>query len=193
MPIYIFSKNYQTKWFITCDLSKRHYEILTSTLAFWTAHFCVHTCPQATLVLWEKKTRNGIYMCGQKDKICVGLVNLCEYLFHKWPRICRNHNPFLHSWFCRVCNKSTTMGVTSGTGTAYPKEAHEFTSGFCEIHVAQSSFLCSVLWIIICPLAFGHYMVCFSTNGLWVVLRYLKLFLLSSYCIYVCIGCYFTL
>jgi hypothetical protein len=23
---------------------------LTSTLAFWTAHFCVHTCPQATLV-----------------------------------------------------------------------------------------------------------------------------------------------
>jgi hypothetical protein len=31
------------------------------------------------------------------------------------------------------------MGATSGAGTAYPKEAHEFTPGFCEIHVAQSS------------------------------------------------------
>jgi hypothetical protein len=29
--------------------------------------------------------------------------------------------------FQRVCNKSTTMGVTSGAGTAYPKEVHEFT------------------------------------------------------------------
>jgi hypothetical protein len=37
------------------------------------------------------------------------------------------------------------MGATSGAGTAYPKEAHEFTPGFCEVHVAQSSFLCSVL------------------------------------------------
>ena len=100
--------------------------------------------------------------------------------------ICRNHNPVLHSWFFRVCNKSTTMGVTSGTGTAYPKEAHEFTSGFCEIHVAQSSFLCSVLWIIICPLAFGHYMVCLSTNGLSVVLRYLKT-VLTILILYICL------
>jgi hypothetical protein len=36
------------------------------------------------------------------------------------------------------------MGATSGAGTAYPKEAHQFTLGFCEIHVAQSSFLCSL-------------------------------------------------
>jgi hypothetical protein len=46
------------------------------------------------------------------------------------------------------------MGATSGAGTAYPKEACEFTPGFCEIHVAQSSFLRSVLWIIICPFFF---------------------------------------
>jgi hypothetical protein len=58
------------------------------------------------------------------------------------------------------------MGATSGAATAYPKEAHEFIPGFCEIHVAQSSFLCSVSWIIICPLSFGHYMVCLSINGL---------------------------
>jgi hypothetical protein len=31
----------------------------------------------------KKSTRNGIYMCGQKDKICVGMVNRCEYLCHK--------------------------------------------------------------------------------------------------------------
>ena len=55
MPIYILSKKYQTKWSITCDLCKRHYDILTSTLAFWTAHFCVHTCLQATLVFQKKK------------------------------------------------------------------------------------------------------------------------------------------
>ena len=50
----------------------------------------------------KKSTRNGIYMCGQNDKICVGLVNRCGYLCHKWPRICfvcRNHNSVLHSWF----------------------------------------------------------------------------------------------
>ena len=58
------------------------------------------------------------------------------------------------------------MGVTSEAGTACPKEAHEFTPVFCEIHVAQSSFLCSVLWIIIGPFSFGHYMVFLATNGL---------------------------
>ena len=32
----------------------------------------------------------------------------------------------------RVCNKiNTTTGATSGTGTAYPSGALEFTSGFC--------------------------------------------------------------
>jgi hypothetical protein len=82
------------------------------------------------------------------------------------------------------------MGATSGAGTAYPKEAHEFIPGFCEIHVAQSSFLHSVLWIIICPLSFGHYMVCLSTNGLWVVLRYLKA-VLTSLTLY--ISLYWTL
>jgi len=35
------------------------------------------------ILLGKKSTRNGIYMCGQKDKICVGLVNHCEYLYHK--------------------------------------------------------------------------------------------------------------
>jgi hypothetical protein len=58
------------------------------------------------------------------------------------------------------------MSATRGAATAYPKEAHEFIPGFCEIYVAQFSFLCSVSWIIICPLSFDHYMVCLSTNGL---------------------------
>ena len=53
-------------------------------------------------LIGKKSTRNGIYMCAQNDKICVGLVNRCEYLCHKWSWICfvcRNHNPVLHSWF----------------------------------------------------------------------------------------------
>ena len=32
--------------------------------------------------------------------------------------------------FNRVCNQSNTTGATSRAGTAYPSEAHEFTSGF---------------------------------------------------------------
>jgi hypothetical protein len=30
---------------------------LTSTLGFWTADFCVHTCPQATLVKLKRNVR----------------------------------------------------------------------------------------------------------------------------------------
>ena len=56
--LYISSPTkYQTTWSIACHLCKRHYEILTSTLAFWTAHLCVHTCPQATLVFKKKSFR----------------------------------------------------------------------------------------------------------------------------------------
>jgi hypothetical protein len=41
-----------------------------------------------------------------------------------------------------------------------------------------------------CPLSFGHYMVCLSTNGLWVVLRYLQT-VLTNLTLYICL--YWTL
>ena len=44
------------------------------------------------------------------------------------------------------------MCATSGAGIAYPSGASEF-SGIC---VLQSSFLRSVLYILICPFSFGH-------------------------------------
>jgi hypothetical protein len=66
MTIYILSKKYQTKWSIACDLCKRHYEILTSTLAFWRAHFCVHTCfnikRNGTFFIIEKYCYNGVFL-----------------------------------------------------------------------------------------------------------------------------------
>jgi len=47
---------------------------------------------------------------------------------------------------------SNMAGVTYGAGTANPSGAHEFTLGFqwgscCSIF----SFLCSVLYIVVCP------------------------------------------
>ena len=43
-----------------------------------------------------------------------------------------NYNPVLSSFmtYHRIINKSNMMGFTSGTGTAYPSEAPEFTSDF---------------------------------------------------------------
>jgi hypothetical protein len=56
---------------MTCDLCKRHYEILTFTLAFWTAHFCVHTCPQATLVSFKNNSRLDLILFYFREKRCV--------------------------------------------------------------------------------------------------------------------------
>ena len=44
----------------------------------------------------------------------------------------RNHNQVLSSFmtYRRVCTKSTTTGVTCGTGTAYSSGAPKFTLNF---------------------------------------------------------------
>ena len=58
--------------------------------------------------------------------------------------VCRNHNPFLSSFMTndRVCNKSNTMGATSGAGNAYPSGAPEFTPSFSGVCVTRSLVLC---------------------------------------------------
>ena len=68
--------------------------------------------------------------------------------------VCRNHNPVLSLFVTnhRVCSKINTTGATNGTGTAYPLGAHEFSpiciiGGLCG---STFSFLCSVLYIIVC-------------------------------------------
>ena len=52
----------------------------------------------------------------------------------------------------RVCNWSNTTDITSGSGTAYPSGAPEFTPGFqwgsC---CSMFRFLCRVLQIVVCP------------------------------------------
>jgi hypothetical protein len=60
----------------------------------------------------------------------------------------------------RVCSKNIATCATSGTGTAYPSGAPEFAPGLNGIRVAQLfSFLCSILWIIVCPFS-SYYLFC---------------------------------
>ena len=65
--------------------------------------------------------------------------------------VCRNHNPVLSSFmtYHQVCNKSNTMGVTCGVGTAHSSRVPEIFSGvpvagslvFCVMVIALSVFL----------------------------------------------------
>ncbi len=60
-----------------------------------------------------------------------------------------------------VLLNNNMVGVTYGAGTANPFGASELILGFqlascCSIF----SFLCSVLYIIVCPFSFGHCIVC---------------------------------
>ena len=78
-------------------------------------------------------------------------LTVMEYLCHKWPRICstcRNHKirSFHRSWLSpRFCNKSDTMGATSGAGTAYFSGTFEFNPGLMWGSCCSSfSFLCGV-------------------------------------------------
>jgi len=57
----------------------------------------------------------------------------------------------------RVCNKSKTTGVTSGSGITYPFETPEFTPVFGGVCVDQSA----VFYVVFCILlfvrfSFGH-------------------------------------
>ena len=83
-------------------------------------------------------------------------------------------NPFGVSCFWRVpcslyvneslCGFRVNLGATSRTGTAYPSRAPEFNPDFqwgsC---YSICSFLCGVLWIVVCPYSFGHCVVCPSS------------------------------
>jgi hypothetical protein len=74
-------------------------------------------------------------------------------------------------------NRNTT-GATGGAGTAHPSGSPEFTPVFqlgsnCSIF----SFLCSILYIIVCSFSFGHCNVCPSLLcGFWLPLWYLLTF-----------------
>jgi hypothetical protein len=50
----------------------------------------------------------------------------------------------------RVCKKSRMTGVTSGAGT-YPAISLVFIPSFSGVHLTLSLYLCSILWIIVCP------------------------------------------
>jgi hypothetical protein len=78
---------------------KRHYEILTSTLAFWTAHLCVHTCIVNIIVQRWKSLMTGchhLYHCLSYRHV---LLSNAIPLLNKIPTLEYNHrfNIFI-SW-----------------------------------------------------------------------------------------------
>ena len=60
-----------------------------------------------------------------------------------------------------VSFNSNMAGVTYGAGTANPFGAPELILSFQLASCYLSfSFLCSVLYILVCPFSFGHCIVC---------------------------------
>jgi hypothetical protein len=82
-------------------------------------------------------------------------LTVMEYLCHKWPRICstcRKHFRFLSPFttYHRVCKEINTTDATSGTGTAYPSVAPEFTLGFSGVVVTRYLVLCVCFVDVVC-------------------------------------------
>ena len=91
-----------------------------------TEYMC-HTC-HGHHITWLTVTE---YLCHKCHGHYIIWLTVTEYLCHKWPRtssVCCIHNLVLSSFitYHRVCNKSKTVGVTSGAGTANPSGALAF-------------------------------------------------------------------
>jgi hypothetical protein len=69
---------------------------------------------------------------------------------------------FIHDFSQGLHHKSTTMGATSGAGTAYPNEAHEFTPGFVRV---------MLLNLLSCVAFCGSLFVLFLLVIIWSVCR----------------------
>jgi len=72
--------------------------------------------------------------------------------------VTNNHNPVLSSCltYHQLCNKSYTMGVTHGAGTAYPSGAHEFTLVFSVVRFRSLVFCRLICCLSYCSFSFGH-------------------------------------
>jgi hypothetical protein len=103
---------------------------------------------------------------------------------HKWPRIssvCRNHNRALSSFMTYnwLATMSSATSASSGAATAYltfPEHMNSllFFRSWCW---SIFSFLCSVLWIFVCPFVNFYCVVCpSSTHGFWLLFLYLNFF-----------------
>ena len=91
------------------------------------------------------------------------LINHYDTSVSQMTKICSScceHFMVLSSFmtYHQVCNQSNTTGSTSGTGTAYPSGAPQFTPIFSGVCVTRSLDLC-VLQIVFCPFSFDRYTV----------------------------------
>ena len=105
-----------------------------------------------------------------------------------------NHNLGLSSFVTchQVCDKSNTMGVTNGAGTAYSSGAPEFTHGYkwgsyCSIF----SFLCSVFKSSVVLLSFFYWPYNFLSFDLQLLVA--LLWYLHTFFSYFAINLYFVL
>ena len=82
-----------------------------------------------------------------------------------------------------VSFNSNMAGETYGAGTANPFGAPELILGFQLASCCLSfSFLCTVLYILVCPFSFGHCIVCpISIYGFWLMFWHLQTFLNKQY------------
>ena len=86
---------------------------------------------------------------------------------------------FLTTYY-RVCNQINTTGATSGTGTAYPSGAPEFTSGFqwgsCYSIFSFICMLCRSLFVLLC---FFFWLLCCLFFDIRFLIGIFKLFFLT--------------
>ena len=109
---------------------------------------------------------------AQLNLLCRGscFIYGCGFIYVYW---CPARLPFQMMF---VSFNSNTTGVTSRAGTANPSGTPQFTPRF-QRGSCYSIFglICVVLYIVVCPFAFGHCVLCPSLiYGFWFPLWYLR-------------------
>ena len=107
--------------------------------------------------------------------------------------VTNDHNPVLSSCltYHQLCNKSYTMGVTHGEGTAYPSGVHEFTLDFSVVRFRSLVFCVMFYRLLFVLLLFFFWPLCcisffngFSITRLVSLNLSLNILILLTYSIY---------
>ena len=98
------------------------------------------------------------------DRYGISVSQMTTNIFH-W----RKHFPVLSSFmtYHRICNQSSTLGATSGAGTAYPSGASEFTSGF-QCGSCYLILFCTSLFVLLC--FFFRPLRCLFFFDIWILI-----------------------
>ena len=115
-------------------------------------------------------------------------LTITEYLCHTWQlicSICRNHNPsFPHTWSTIRFSTKVTRRVSHVKQELFSLPEHLSSSSFFSRSCnGRSTFLCTVMYIVVCAFSFNQRIVCSSSiSGCGVIpLWYLQAFLICIY------------